>query len=84
MEKVIIHDCPICGKTARAIDKREDAKCDDLIKCDIGPNETYSCYVSESNKNLRYIARRSKPIQPNFEDQPTSVELGYHKDALKL
>lgn len=82
MEKVIIHDCPICGKSARAIDKRTEAACDDLVKCD--SNETYTCYTSEKNSEWRFVARRSKPIQPNFEDKPTSVKLGYHKDAFKL
>ena len=82
MENVIIHDCPICGKSARAIDKREEAACDDLTPCD--GNETYSCYRSEKNSEWRFVARRSKPMKPNFQPQPTSVKLGYHKQALTL
>ncbi len=82
MENVIIHKCPICGKPARAIDKREEAACDDLTPCD--GNETFTCYKSAANNEWRYIARRSKPIKPNFENKPVSVKLGYHKGALTL
>lgn len=82
MEKVIIHDCPICGKPARVIDKREDASCNDLTPCD--SNETYTCYVSDSNKEWRFLARRSKPIKSNFDEQPSRLNLNYHEQALKL
>lgn len=81
MNEVIIHECPICGKSARAIDKREEA-CDDLIKCD--GNETYTCYTSKKNKEWRFIARRSKPIRPNFDNCIVKpFELTYVKKVWK-
>ena len=64
MEKVIIHDCPICRKAARAIDSKQEAASQDLIKCD--GNEYYTCYRSASNEEWRYIARLRKKVQYNF------------------
>ena len=65
MDEPIIYPCPICGKPAKTIDKKQEAECDDLVKCDY--NEAYVCYESKSNPELRFVARRSKPIR-YFQD----------------
>lgn len=64
MDKVIIHDCPICGKSARTIDNKQEASSEDLVKCD--GNEYYTCYRSASNAEWRYIARRSRKVEYKF------------------
>ena len=50
--------CPICAKDAEFIDKRSDACCTGLRKCD--ENEFYKCYKNIDNENLRFVKRKSE------------------------
>jgi len=81
MDEIIITDCPICGKSVKAIDSRQEAEAQDIVRCDY--NEFYTCYVSRENSEWRYLARRSKTIKPNLENQPSSIKLNYHHNANK-
>lgn len=64
MKETIIHNCPICSKAVKAIDSKQEAESDDLVKCD--GNEYYTCYHSAQNPEWRYIARKSKRVVYNF------------------
>lgn len=82
MDKVIISDCPICGKSCRAIDKKQEAVASDITKCD--GNEYYTCYVSKTNQEWRYLARRQTKRSIQFPHEKPEINLGYHKKAHKL
>jgi hypothetical protein len=56
--------CPICGEDARTIDKRAEADAN-LVSCDA--NETYRCYQDKDNDKLRFVQRKTRTTEINWE-----------------
>lgn len=71
MEKVVIHDCPICGKPAKAVDKTSEIPFE-VERCEL-ENEYRSCYVGLGDKKeYRFTKKKTNPVRYRFQESKGS------------